>query len=136
MALVVLGWLARFLPVAVLLTRAGFARVPGELEEAATLAGRSGLARSVRVLLPLAAPGLVAAWLAVYVLSATEFAATQIAISPGNPLIGPTIVNFVHYGQDAKTAAAGLILVGAVVLPLLPLAAVIFIAKRHPWHSS
>ena len=132
-AVVALGWLARFLPVALLLARTAFARVPTELESAAALMGRGSAERFARVTLPLAAPGLVAGWLAFYVLAATEFAATQVVLAPGKPLLAPTVVNLVHYGQDAGIAASGLILVATVVLPLLPLSLLLLV--RSTWRS-
>jgi iron(III) transport system permease protein len=130
---VTLGWLARFLPVALLLARTAFARVPSELDAAAALMGRGSAERFARVALPLAAPGLVAGWLAFYVLAATEFAATQVVLAPGKPLLAPTVVNLVHYGQDAGIAASGLILVATVVLPLLPLSLLLLV--RSTWRS-
>jgi iron(III) transport system permease protein len=85
LAIVVLAWLARFFPIAVFLAQGALARVPKELEDAAALAGAGGLKRLVSVVLPGAAPGLAAAWLATYVLSATEYAATALIAPPGRP---------------------------------------------------
>ena len=121
-AVVVLGWLARFLPVTVLLTVAALARVPAELEEAATLAGRGPARRFVAVVLPAAAPGLAAAWLATYVLSATEYAATLLVSPPGAPLLAPSVVNLMRRGQDPEIAACQVLLLAVVGLPLALLA--------------
>jgi iron(III) transport system permease protein len=120
--IVVLAWLARFLPVAVLLALAALARVPPELEEAAALMGRGPVRRLAAVVLPAAAPGLVAAWLATYVLCATEFAATLLVAPPGSPLLAPSVVNLIRRGQDPEIAAVQVLLLAAVALPVALLA--------------
>ena len=81
--------------------------------------------------LPLAAPGLAASWLAVYVLAATEYEASTIVVPPGRELLAVTVVNMVHYGRDAEIAACALLLVAAVALPLLPLAAAFVLFGRE-----
>lgn len=128
---VALAWLARFFPLALLLARAGFARVPPELEEAAALLGQRWPARLRSVVLPLAAPGVVAAWLATYVLATSEYEATAIVVPPGRPLLAVTVVNLVHYGRDAEIAACALLLVAALALPLLPGALLLAWARRR-----
>jgi iron(III) transport system permease protein len=135
MAVVVLGWLARFLPVSLLLARAAYAAVPPELEQAAALMGCGAARRFRSIVLPLAAPGLVASWLAFYVLAASEFAASQVVSAPGSPLLAPTVVNQIHYGQSATIAAACLILVATVSLPVFLALLVAFIGRRT-WPSS
>jgi iron(III) transport system permease protein len=88
----------------------------------------------VSVVLPSAAPGLVAAWLAVYVLSATEFSATLLVSPPGAPLLAPSIVNLMRRGQDAEIAACQVLLLAVVGAPLL-FAAVVSIARPR-WRTT
>lgn len=121
-AIVVLGWFARFFPVAVFLAQGALARVPRELEEAAALAGRGPAGRFFATVLPNAAPGLVAAWLAVYVLSATEIGATVLVAPPGKSLLAPSVMTFMRRGQDAEIAACQVLLLGVIALPLAPIA--------------
>ncbi len=128
--IVFLGWLARFLPIAVFLVRSALAQVPRELEDAAALAGRGPAERFRTVVLPIAAPGLIAAWVSVYVLSATEFSTTVLVLAPGRPLLAPTVVNMIHYGQDAQIAACALLLLGVVALPPVSLALLAAVARR------
>lgn len=123
LAVVILAWCARFLPVAIFLTQGALARVPRELESAAALAGRRPFERLLSVVLPNAAPGLVAAWLAMYVLSATEFSATLLIAPPGSPLLAPSVVNLMRRGQDPEIAACQVLLLAVIALPLIPLAA-------------
>lgn len=121
-AIVLLAWFARFLPIAIFLAQGALARVPRELEEAAALAGRGTIERFLAVVLPNAAPGLVAAWLAIYVLSATEVGATVLISPPGKSLLAPTVMNFMRRGQDPEIAACQALLLGVIALPLALLA--------------
>jgi iron(III) transport system permease protein len=129
-AIVVLAWFARFLPVAIFLTQGALARVPRELESAAALAGRNPLERLFSIVLPNAAPGLVAAWLALYVLSATEFSATLLVAPPGSPLLAPSVVNLMRRGQDPEIAACQFLLLAVIALPLVPIA-IMAIRRAH-----
>ncbi len=122
-AIVILAWFARFLPVAIFLAQGALARVPRELESAAALAGRGPFERLAAVVLPNAAPGLVAAWLATYVLSATEFSATLLIAPPGSPFLAPSVVNLMRRGQDPEIAACQFLLLAVIALPLVPIAA-------------
>jgi ABC-type spermidine/putrescine transport system permease subunit II len=108
--------------VAIFLAQGALARVPGELESAAALAGRGPFERIAAVVLPNAAPGLAAAWLAMYVLSATEFSATLLIAPPGSPLLAPSVVNLMRRGQDPEIAACQFLLLAVIALPLVPLA--------------
>ena len=117
-AVLLLGYLARFLPVAILLARTGFARVPPELEEAAALSGRGRRESARRVVLPLAAPGLVAGWLAIYVLAVAEFGTSVLVCPPGSNVLSVSVVNQVHIGQGPAVAANALLLLLAVALPV------------------
>jgi iron(III) transport system permease protein len=120
-AIVILAWFARFLPVAIFLAQGALARVPRELENAAALAGRKPIGRFFSIVLPNAAPGLVAAWLAIYVLSATEFSATLLVSPPGSPLLAPSVVNLMRRGQDPEIAACQFLLLAVIALPLVPI---------------
>ncbi len=122
LAIVVLAWFARFLPLAIFLVQGALARVPRELESAAALAGAGPIRRFAAVVFPGAAPGLVAAWLAMYVLSATEFSATVLIAPPGMPLLAPSVVNLMRRGQDPEIAACQFLLLAVVALPVAVLA--------------
>jgi iron(III) transport system permease protein len=122
-AIVILAWFARFLPVAIFLAQGALARVPRELENAAALMGRNPVERLFSIVLPNAAPGLAAAWLAMYVLSATEFSATLLVSPPGSPLLAPSVVNLMRRGQDPEIAACQFLLLAVIALPLVPVAA-------------
>jgi iron(III) transport system permease protein len=128
--IVLLGWLARFFPVTIFLAQSALSRVPSELENAAALAGRGPWGRFRSVVLPNAAPGLIAAWLATYVLCATEFSATLLVTPPGSQLLAPTVINLMRRGQDSAIAACQILLLAVVALPLIILGAGGLLAMR------
>ena len=118
LAIVLLAWFARFLPLTLLIAYAALAKVPRELEDCAALAGRGGWGKFKSVILPNAAPGIAAAWLAAYVFSTTEFSATLLVSPPGKPLLAPSVVNLMRRGQDSEIAACQFLLLCVVALPL------------------
>lgn len=61
------------LPLTILVLRDFFASVPGEVEEAALIDGCSRLQSIRYIMLPLAMPGLVAAWVSTFILAWNEF---------------------------------------------------------------
>jgi iron(III) transport system permease protein len=130
-AVLVIAHLARFLPIAWLLAHGALARIDPSLEESAALAGAGPLRRAARVVLPLAAPGLVAAWLAVYVLSCIEYGASVLVTPPGWPVLANTVANSVHYGQNAEIAAVGLLLLAIVLAPLALAGSVALVKTRE-----
>lgn len=129
---VMLGWLSRFLPIAIFLIQGALARVPRELEYAAALAGRGPFGRMAAVVIPGTAPGLLAAWLAIYVLSATEFSTTVLVSPPGKSLLAPSVVNLMRRGQDPEIAACQFLLLIVVALPLAPLAIALIARRQKP----
>jgi len=129
-AIILLAWFARFLPITIFLVQGALARVPRELESAAALAGRGPLERFASVVLPNASPGLVAAWLATYVLCSTEFSATLLIAPPGSPLLAPSVVNLMRRGQDPEIAACQVLLLLVVALPLAPIAVAAIVRSR------
>ncbi len=131
-SIVLLAWFARFLPIAIFLVQGALARVPRELENAAALAGRGPLERFGAVVLPNAGPGLTAAWLAMYVLCATEFSATLLIAPPGSPLLAPSVVNLMRRGQDPEIAACQVLLLAVIAFPLV-LIAMTVACRWRPW---
>jgi iron(III) transport system permease protein len=116
--IVLLCWFARFLPLVVFLVQSALARVAPELESAAALVGRSPLERLITIVLRSAAPGLVTAWLAMYVLSAGEYGATSLIAPAGHGLLAPSVLDLMQRRQEYQIAACQLLLLLVIMLPL------------------
>lgn len=115
------------LPVAIWILEGFFRHVPLELEEISKVDGRSGVAYTMRVLLPVAAPGIGAAAFFCFMSSWVELIlANALTTTEAKPIIavlfragGP--LGFVHLP----------ILCAAGVLTILPGLALVFFVRRH-----
>lgn len=99
-----------------------FEEVPRELEEAAYVDGASRLGTFVRVVLPLAAPGTVAAAILAFIFSWNQFLFSLVLSGPTTKPVPVAVFNFISYGQidfGGLGAAAVLITLPVVLLTLV-----------------
>ncbi|AUB85544.1 ABC transporter permease [Candidatus Thiodictyon syntrophicum] len=124
-AMVVLGYVAHFLPFAIRAVYAGLQQLNPRVEEAAWLATPNRLRIVWRITLPLVRNGLVAGFLIVFILAMGELGVTLLVVPPGVETLPVRIYNLMHYGAEEAVAALSLILLGAQLgVCLLVLAAV------------
>jgi iron(III) transport system permease protein len=92
------------------------AQIGKELEESAAVGG-AGWAQSFRrVLLPLLAPGLLAGWIYVLVISLRELSSSLILYSPGNEVLPVVIWERFDSGQFPEVAALGVLMTFVLVV--------------------
>jgi iron(III) transport system permease protein len=97
--------------------RAAVAQVTPSLEAAARGLGSPPLAVAGRVILPLAAPGLVGGWALCFALAFRELAATVIIRPPGYDTLAVRIwVHAMDVGPDPRAAAIALLLLAVASL--------------------
>ena len=96
------------LPLAVSVMTATFTYIPRQLEEVALVYGASGIDLARRILLPLAAPGMAAAWLLSFFRSMGEFGATLVlaGVTPGRTETLPIAMYNMLAVADLRAAAA------------------------------
>jgi iron(III) transport system permease protein len=117
---VVAGYLVLFLTPALQAVKAALAQLPVSLEEAARTLGRGSLATFREVTFPLIRPGLLGAWLLVFILSMRELAATLILRPPGFDTLPVRVwIQTVDVGPEPAAAALALALVASIALPWL-----------------
>jgi len=113
---------ARFVPVAALLLIIQMRRVPPLLFDAASVFEPSPFDGWVRVRLFLLGPGIIAAGMVVFALSAGELGATLLLLPPGGETVTVLMYNYLHYGSSGDVAALGLcmllLMLGAGLLAL------------------
>ena len=115
--ILILVYLALFLPFAVRSIRSGLSRLDPALFEAAALTPRSPLAVFGRVTLPLLRPAIAAGMLIGFILTLGELAAGLI-VSPARWQTAQTrIFNMIHFARDEEVAALCIILVGVALVP-------------------
>jgi iron(III) transport system permease protein len=110
--IIVLGYVARFIPFTVRATSSGIKQINPHLEEAGLLGGSSWMRVITRIAIPLSWPSLMAGFFITFILSLGELGTTLLIIPPGRETIPIKIYNLMHYGADQMVAALCLILVG------------------------
>jgi iron(III) transport system permease protein len=111
-----IAYLTRFLPYGMRYASVSLAQIARELEEAAEVSGASRWQTLRRVLLPLAAPGLVAGWLLIMTVSLRELSSSLLLYSPGNEVLSVRIWLLYQGGQLPELAALGVVLVLGLTL--------------------
>ena len=117
-AMVVLGYLLRYLPQAVQGSAAALSQVDPNLEEAARGLGRSGWQALREVTIPLIRPGMVAGWMLVFISSIKEVAATLLLRPAGFDTLPVRIWIATIEVDFAGAASTSLILIATTALPL------------------
>ncbi|CAA9578523.1 MAG: Ferric iron ABC transporter, permease protein, partial [uncultured Thermomicrobiales bacterium] len=100
--------------------RAALAQVPPSMEEAVRALGRGPLVAAVRVVVPLAWPGIASTWLLGFILALRELAATIVLRPAGFDTLPVRIWTYsTEVGLDPRAAALALLLVALVGVPWL-----------------
>jgi iron(III) transport system permease protein len=117
--IIVVAYLARYIPYGMRFASAGMVQISPELEESAAMSG-AGWWRSFRkVVLPLAAPSLSGAWIYIFLLSMKELTVALLVYSPGTQVNGVEIFVLYENGQVVQLAAFSVAL--TVVLAIIAL---------------
>ena len=124
-----LGYLARFLPVATLALAASVRSVPASHEEAAAVSGAPWLRTMWRIVLPQIRPGLAAAWVIAFVLAFGELGVSILVAPPGEATLPIRVYTLIANTPSANVAALALLQAGVVVAPLAALG--IALARRE-----
>ncbi|HWQ70125.1 MAG TPA: iron ABC transporter permease [Patescibacteria group bacterium] len=117
-AMVIIGYLLRFLPQAVQGSTAALVQVDSSLEEAARSLGRSGWQALREVTFPLIRPGIAAGWMLVFISSMKELAATLLLRPAGFDTLPVRIWIASIEVDNVGAAATSLILIAITALPL------------------
>jgi iron(III) transport system permease protein len=111
---VILAYMLRTLPYAVLVTWPAVRSLPGEYFEAATLEGYGPWGRARRVAIPLTLGAIGAAWGVVFALALGELPAANISAPAGVMLVSVRIWELLHRGVESHLAGMGLVMLAAV----------------------
>jgi iron(III) transport system permease protein len=117
-AMVVLGYLLRYLPQAVQGSAAALSQVDPDLEEAARGLGRSNWQALREVTIPLIRPGMLAGWMLVFISSIKELAATLLLRPAGFDTLPVRIWIATIEVNFAEAASVSLILIATTAFPL------------------
>lgn len=112
--IIVVAFVAKFLPYGMRYNHAGLLSVHRELEESAQMSG-APLGMVVRVIVaPLLAPALVATWIYVFLMTSHELSEAVLLTTPGNEIVSITIWDFWRNGQLGELTAFSVVMTAAL----------------------
>ena len=121
--MLLLSYMARFLPVAALVVAAAVRYVPESHEEAAAVAGAGWLRMMVRIVMPQLRAGLAAAWLITFIFAFGELGASILVAPPGEATLPIRIYTIIANTPASHVAALALVQASVIFVPLAVLGA-------------
>jgi iron(III) transport system permease protein len=118
-SMLVLGYIARFLPVAALVMTAATRHLPLSQEEAAAVAGAGWLRSTWHVVVPQVRLAMFATWMLTFILAFGELGVSLLVAPPGESTLPIRVYTLIANAPSSQVA--GLALLQAVVI-LLPVA--------------
>ncbi|MGA7535450.1 MAG: iron ABC transporter permease [Pseudolabrys sp.] len=122
--LLLIAYLTVFLPLGVRTIAGVMLQIDKSLEECAQMCGASWAYRVRTVTVPLLRPGLVAAWLLLFIASVRELGASILLMGPHSKVLTPSIVESWFGTSSELTATLALIQTLVVALAIIVLVAV------------
>ena len=129
--LLLIAYLTVFLPLGLRTISGVILQIDRSLEESAQMCGATWSYRLRTVTMPLLKPGLIAAWLLLFIASVRELGASILLMGPKAKVITPAIVEAWFSSSTEVTAAMALLQTVAVVAALIVLFAVARRAVQH-----
>ena len=116
--MLVLAYLARLLPVAVLALAASSRTVPLSHEEAAAVSGAGWLRTMWRIVVPQMRLGLIAAWLIAFVLAFGELGVSILVAPPGETTLPIRTYTIIANAPSSSVAVLALLQASVILGPL------------------
>ena len=123
--LLLIAYLTVFLPLGVRTLSGVVLQIDRSLEESARVCGASWLYQVRTVTIPLLRPGLIAAWMLLFIASVREVGASVLLVGPRAKVLGPAILSSWESAGTQLTAAMALIQVLVVFAALAVLLATV-----------
>jgi len=115
--ILVLAFIARYLPYGIRFSHSALLSLHKELEEAAIASGGSWLQTVCRIVVPLIMPALLAGWIYIFLITFKELGIALLLYSPGSQVVAVTIWELWDNGHVGELAAFSLVItVGTVVV--------------------
>jgi ABC-type Fe3+ transport system permease subunit len=121
--MLLLGYLARFVPVAALALAASARYVPVSHEEAAAVSGAGWLRIMWGIVLPQIRLALAAAWVVAFVLAFGELGVSILVAPPGEATLPIRVYTIIANAPSAHVAALALLQTAVIFVPLAALGA-------------
>ena len=99
LAILIVAYVTRFMPYGMRYAGSAMAQLSNELEEAAHVSGATWWATLRRVVLPLAAPGILSGWIFVLLVSFRELSSTVLLAGPNSDVLSVILFAAVQRGN-------------------------------------
>jgi iron(III) transport system permease protein len=113
--IMLIAYVTRFMPYGMRSNSISMLALHKELEESATMSGASWGTTFWRVVLPLLAPGLIAGWIYVVIVSIRELSSSILLYSPGSEVLSIMIWEYWQNGQYVELSALGVMLIASLL---------------------
>jgi iron(III) transport system permease protein len=130
-AMFILGYLARFVPVAALAIAATTRYVPVSHEEAAAVSGAGWLRTITRIVIPQIRLGLLTAWVVAFVFAFGELGVSILIAPPGEATVPIRIYTIIANTPPSHVAALALLQVAVILSPLALLALAVSVREAR-----
>jgi iron(III) transport system permease protein len=114
LGILLIAYVTKFLPFGMRFATTSMYQVHSDLEESALVAGASWMYTFRRILLPLVAPGIIAGWIYVAMVSVRELSSSVLIYSPGSEVIGVAMWQLSVDTKYNQLAALGILMVLAL----------------------
>ena len=122
--ILLIAYVTMNMPYGMRFTASGLVQIHKELEEVAHMSGAGQFQTFRRVLLPLLAPVLIAAWLYIFVLAVRELSASIFLAGPGTHVLGTiSLTMWEEGGSFGAVCALG-------IIQILPLIVIVMVMRR------
>jgi iron(III) transport system permease protein len=130
-AMFMLGYLARFVPVAALAIAAATRYIPVSHEEAASVSGAGWFRTMTHIVLPQIRLGLVTAWVIAFVLAFGEVGVSILIAPPGEATLPIRIYTIIANTPPSHVAALALLQASVILIPVALLAGAVAVREAR-----
>lgn len=109
LGILLLAYVGRFIPFAIRILQSSFLSLHPELEEAGKVAGATWHQILRRVLIPLTMPGLVSAWIILFIVFVRELSVTVLLWQPGTEVLSIALLTASRERLVGDVAALGVV---------------------------
>ena len=110
------AYMTRYMPYGMRYASTSMFQIGRELEESAQMSGAGWWHTFRRIVLPLLAPGIIAGWIYIVIVSFRELGASVLLYSPGKEVLSIAIWEQWRDGLLTEVSALGVMLIGALVV--------------------
>jgi iron(III) transport system permease protein len=128
-AMFLFAYLARFVPVAVLILAASAQSVSVSQEEAAAVSGAGWIRAMRRIVFPQMRLGIAAAWVVAFVLAFGELGVSVLVAPPGEATLAIRIYTIIANTPESQVAALALLQALVIFVPVAALAAAVSVRE-------